>query len=76
MGSAVMDKSNANDTDNEITTRDLHSLDYGAISGILRIAAAAVVCHHNDRLRLSSHRLSSSTSSSNISLTTRSAEQG
>ncbi|KAL3815572.1 hypothetical protein ACHAXA_000304 [Cyclostephanos tholiformis] len=70
-------ESNSNDTDNDMTTktttttRDLHFLDYGAGSGVLGIAAAAVVRDHNDRSKLRSRRSSnSSSSSSNDSSTT------
>jgi ribosomal protein L11 methylase PrmA len=53
-------ESNANDADDEFTTRDLHFLDYGAGSGVLGIAAAAVVRDHTDRSRPRSRRPSSS----------------
>ena len=70
MGSADMDESNANDTDDKNTTRNLHFLGYGAGSGVLGMAATAVVHDHNNRSRLCSRRSSSSSLSSNISSTT------
>ncbi len=69
MGSADMVESSAENMDEENATRDLHFLDYGAGSGVLGIAAAAVVRDHNDRSRLRSRRSSSSSSSLNTSST-------
>ena len=57
------DESDRRDDSDDEAARDLHFLDYGAGSGVLGIAAAAVVRDHNDRSRIRSRRSSSSSSS-------------
>ena len=63
LGSGGDESDRRDDSDDEAAARDLHFLDYGAGSGVLGIAAAAIVRDHNDRSRLRSRRSSSSSPS-------------